>query len=76
MFMISTINRIHVQGTSCLAVLSGVASAKTEASSDGRSPRKFTPVPGVHKAFYPTHFGFPEWAGKLFVRILESTTVG
>jgi len=52
MLMISTINRIHVQATSCLAV----------ASSQGGSPHKpiglelraerFTPVPGVHKAFH------------------------
>jgi hypothetical protein len=40
MLMISIINRIHIQVTSCLAVLSGVASAKTEASSEGGSPRE------------------------------------
>ena len=57
MLMISTINRIYVQGTSCLAVLSGVASAKTEAFSEGGSPHKFTPVPGVHKEFEPIPLG-------------------
>ena len=37
MLMISTVNKVHVQGTSCLAV----------ASSEGMSPHKFTPMPGV-----------------------------
>jgi hypothetical protein len=42
MLMISISNRIHVQGTSCLAI----------AFSEGRSPHKFTPVPGVHHGMH------------------------
>ena len=28
-------------------------------------------MPGVHKAFHPTHVGFAEWAGELFVSGLK-----
>jgi len=56
MLTVSTVNRIHVQGTSRLPVLSGVPSAKTEISSRGRSPLHSPPrrdgifdMPGVQQ---------------------------
>jgi len=51
MLMISTINRIHVQGTSCHAVAFGEGGTPHKPIGLELRAERFTPVPGVHNSF-------------------------
>jgi hypothetical protein len=51
--MISTINRIHVQGTSCHAIAFGEGGTPHKPIGLELRAERFTPVPGVHNRVHP-----------------------